>query len=463
MISREDAQKFIEQHQIKDLDKTRINKLSVLPQALKHLGMLLILKESEEPLWKRREKSKKELTQLFKDVSNDLWKGEDFQVLEAIFGEMAEYVRLAWHMQTRVAYQTDWYRRSFRSPNNPLQTLEKKINWLMALPHQLIYDFKITDYARYLGYLSGYYDKYSHLLAAAIDSGTNEGDAVFQILLDTVYDRDEIASLSRDGIKALLLSNKAEGYEAVEKLLISAQRQEGLRQTVLESLDETHPNALKKMMKLIIDHKLARFSSIVRAVDVWFGFGWESEREKTVYKVLENGWYFLENIEAIPPALDNPDNLIVFTALWAKAVDDIEQTFPLVEKLLENENVDKKVVGLYFLQQTAIHPEMQRLALPLLEHDNLKVVSLVLNNIAAIYESDYPEIFKKLEALLQRVPQKCISYEAQAFSWLSLHIKPDDVFRLMLNAIGKNNPERLIPYLQQMGRGNRESAAKNGW
>jgi hypothetical protein len=42
MISREDAQKFLEQHEIKDLDKTRIKKLSALPQASKHLGMLIL-------------------------------------------------------------------------------------------------------------------------------------------------------------------------------------------------------------------------------------------------------------------------------------------------------------------------------------------------------------------------------------------------------------------------------------
>jgi len=461
MISKEDAHKIIEQHQIKDLDKVRINKLSKLPQALKHLGML-ILEESEsedsERDWEKRERCKKELAELLKSKKNQ-WQGKDFQVLQAIFGEMAEYIRLAWHLQTKLAYQANWYRRSFRSPNNPLQTFEKKLDWLMILPNQLIYDFKIADYARYLGYFGGYYDNYSHLLAAVIDSGTAEGDAVFKILLDTIYDRDEIACVSRNGIKALLLSNKEDGYQAVEKLLISAQRQEGLRQSVLESLDETHPSALKRMMKLIIDNKLARFSSVVRAVGVWFGFGWESEREKTIYKVLENGWYFLENPETIPTALDNPDNLIVFTALWAKGVDDIEQTFPLVEKLLENKNVEKKLLGLYFLQQTSIHSEMQRLALPLLEYDNLKVASLVLTNIATISEQDYPDIFTKLEALLQRVPQKGVSYPAQAFSWLSLHIKPDDIFKLMLNVTRKNNPERIIPYIQQMGIDNRQSAA----
>jgi hypothetical protein len=473
MISKEEANKFLALHRIEYLNNIRVNKLSELSQESNRLGLLILDKAKvavldkakvavPEKSWQNTEKRKKELNQFIKDNSkkDDLWEGKYFSVLEAIFGELAEYVKLAWEMQTGLAYQNNMYRRSFRSPNNPLQTLEKKINWLMRLPSMLAYDFKITDYARYVAYIGYYYNEYSHLLAAAINSGTNEGNAVLQILLDTVYDRDEIASVSSDGIKALLLSNNTDGYEAVEKLLISAQRQEGLRQTVLECLDETHPNALKRMIKLIINHKLVRFSSVVRAVDVWFGFGWKSEREKAIYKVLENGMHFLENPETIPAALDHPDNLIVFTALWAKGVDDIGQTFPLLEKLLENKNVEKKVTGLYFLQQTRIHKEMQRLAYPLLEYDSLKVASLVLHNIAKISEPDYPDIFKKLELLLKRVPQKGISYESQAFAWLNISINPDDVFSLMLNAIEHNNPERLISYLQQMGVSNREDAAR---
>jgi len=464
MISKEEAEKFLALHRIEDLNNLRVNKLSELSPESKRLG-LLILDQAKVAIpkksWEKTEARKKELKQFIKGVSkiDDLWEGKYFPVLEAIFGELAGYVKLAWEMQTELMYQAGMYRRSFRSPNNPLQTLEKKVDWLMGLSRILAYDFKITDYARYVAYIGNFYREYSYLLAAAINSGTDEGNAVLQILLDTVYDRDEIASVSRDGIKALLLSNNTDGYEAVEKLLISAQRQEGLRQTVLECLDETHPNALKRMMKLIINHKLARFSSVVRAVDVWFGFGWESEREKAIYKVLENGRHFLENPGTIAAALDNPDNLIAFTALWAKGVADVVQTFPLVAKLLENENVDKKVTGLYFLQQTGIHKEMQRLAWPWLEYDNLKVASLVLDNLAQISEHDYPDIFQKLEILLKRVPQKGICYKSQAFAWLNISINPDDVFRLMLNAIEDNNPERLIPYIQQMGVSNRECAA----
>ncbi|HEW98946.1 MAG TPA: DUF4132 domain-containing protein [Beggiatoa sp.] len=462
MISREEAQKYLEQHRIKNLNKKRIHQLSELSEESKHLGLLILnqTKVAGSDSWEKTEKREQELKQFIKGVSDDLWDEKYFPVLEALFGELAGYVKQAWKMQTGLMYQASMYRRSFRSPNNPLLTLDKKIDWLMGLPDMLVYDFKITEYARYVAYIDRYYRQYSYLLAAAINSGTDDGNAVLQILLDTVYGRDDIASVSRDGIKALLLSNNTAGYEAVEKLLISAQRQEGLRQTVLECLDETHPNALKRMMKLIINHKLARFSSVVRAIDVWFGFGWDSEREKAIYKVLENGLQFLENPETIPAALDNPDNLIVFTALWASGVQDIEQTFPLVEKVLENQNVDKKVMGLYFLQQTDIQKERQRLAWPWLEYDNLKVASLVLQNLARISEEDYPDVFTKLELLLKRVPQKGMTYESQAFSWLNLSINRDDVFRLMLNVSKHNHPERIIPYLEEMGLSKRENAAQ---
>jgi hypothetical protein len=463
MISKEEAEKFLDAHKIKNLNKKRLNQLSQLSEESKHLGLLILnqTKISEpKQAWEKAWVRKKELKQFITDVSDDLWEEKYFPVLQALFGELAGYVKQGWKLMTGLMYESSYYRRSFRAPNNPLITLDKKIDWLMYVPDMLIYDFKITDYARYVAYINRYYRQYSYFLAGVINSETDEGQAVLQILIDTVYGRDDIASVSRDGIKALLLSNNTAGYEAVEKRLISAQRQEGLRQTVLECLDETHPTALKRMIKLIITHKLARFSSVVRAVDVWFGFCWETEREKTIYKVLENSLQFLEKPETIPAALDNPDNLIVFIALWASGVHDIEQTFPLVEKVLKNQNIDKKLTGLYFLAQTDIQEAMQRLAWPWLEFDSLKVVSLVLPNIARISEQDYPDVFPKLEALLKRVPQKAVTYESQAFSWLNVSIARDEVFDLMIDVSKHHNPERLIPYIQEMGLSNRENAAQ---
>ena len=71
---------------------------------------------------------------------------------------------------------------------------------------------------------------------------------------------------------ALLCAGREEGWERVEALLLAAQREEGLRQSILEVVDEAHPEALRRMLDLILEHGLSRFSSVARATGVWLGF-----------------------------------------------------------------------------------------------------------------------------------------------------------------------------------------------
>ena len=65
-------------------------------------------------------------------------------------------------------------------------------------------------------------------------------------------------------------------HDALGKLLIAAARQEGLRQAIVENIDHGNLDAQLKMMKLIQEHQLTRFSSVVRAVDTWMGLGYNS-------------------------------------------------------------------------------------------------------------------------------------------------------------------------------------------
>ena len=46
-------------------------------------------------------------------------------------------------------------------------------------------------------------------------------------------------------------------------MLLAAQRQEGFRQSILESIDISLPDAFRHMLKVIIDNNLVRFSSTV--------------------------------------------------------------------------------------------------------------------------------------------------------------------------------------------------------
>jgi len=104
-------------------------------------------------------------------------------------------------------------------------------------------------------------DRLGLLLAAAVDAGGPEGEKVFEILKESATNQHEIGSMGRHVTRALLVCSKPEAWEFTRKLLLAAQRQEGLRQVILEAVDEAHPTAFKRMLKLILDNNLIRFAA----------------------------------------------------------------------------------------------------------------------------------------------------------------------------------------------------------
>src|SRR5205823_2704985 len=113
-------------------------------------------------------------------------------------------------------------------------------------------------------------DQFGLLLAAAIEAGGHKGEEVFAILKESGSNEHEIGSMGRHVSRALLVCSHPDGWAFMERMLLAAQRQEGLRQVILESIDEAHPQAFRRMLHLILEHNLLRFSATVRAADVWF-------------------------------------------------------------------------------------------------------------------------------------------------------------------------------------------------
>ena len=167
----------------------------------------------------------------------------------------------------------------------------------------------------------------------------------------------------------------------IEKLLLAAQRQEGLRQTVLEALDETSIGALKYIIRVIIDNHLARFSSVVRSVDVWAGLGWESERETTVRNFLEKAYQYLNDPVAIPAAIKSENNADVYMALWAQGVYDVEETIPLLQQLYKEGNAEKRTLALLFASITGHYKIRMPFFYPALADEDLQPLACAANSI----------------------------------------------------------------------------------
>ncbi len=402
------------------------------------------------------------------------WETEDqFKLLEYFLGEeKAAYAAHAWYQIPFQMYQTGYTRRSFRSPNDPELWRRHQINFIIriiAQSYTTAYDSKYNRTHTYFDLTIVEQMRYSHLLgesnpqlfrlwSAAIDQGNAE---VFQIAEDILFNRDPEGKVTRSILKALLNSSQQKSWELVEKLTLAAQKQEGLRQTIFEALDETSIGALKYMIRVIIDHNLARFSSVVRAVDVWVGLGWESERENTVRSFLEKASYYLENEHEIPKGVYSENNADSYMALWAQGVYDVEKTLPFLNDLIRTGNAQKRTLAVLFADQTANYKIRMPVFISVLGDPELQPLGAAAASIYhtvqigandQYYNRYYPHLFDMLHTTFKRVTTKEKTFESFIFSWMKIHFERRNLLKSMVCLVGEftDRLHLVVSYVEDM-------------
>lgn len=414
-------------------------------------------------------------------IPEEGFKSEELKnLLIFFFGEeKAKFVSHAWDRIPFQMYQTGYARRSFRAPNDRDLYFVNQLNFLInTIPQvyswsyypnnkRVFYDLSVAEQIKY----NFYFQQVSlfRLWAAALDLSDEK---VFRQIEDIIFNKDEIGKVTREIIKALLNSENEKAWELVEKLLLAAQRQEGLRQTILEALDETSIGGLKYMLKVIVKNKLARFSSVVRAVDVWAGFGWESEREKTVNSFLEKASEYLENTEKIPSAVKSANNLDVYMALWAQGVYDVEKCAPFLNELYEKGNAEKRALALKFAYET----QNRKIRIPLyykaLDDSDLIVLAWALFGLKMVFQggvdkyqehSKYPDLFEKLHEIVTKIETKEKIFLGKIFAWTNITFNKTDALSLMIDLIGKDKSrlETVLQYFDEMSVNLREKLTRH--
>lgn len=387
----------------------------------------------------------------------DIWEDKNyFELLIYFFGaNSANYVKEAWSRLPFKMYQNGYDRRSFRAPNNKKYLLVTQINFLRSIistshtynyNNNIYYDLTLLEQVRYDNEIANNQNQFM-IWSAALDTGNVE---LYQLMEDIIFNKDAVGKVSRGIIKALLNSNKKECWQLVEKLLLSAQRQEGLRQTVLEALDETSVGALEYMINIIIDNKLTRFSSVIRSIDTWTGLGWEAEKETTVRNIIQFAQQFFAEPETIYQGIQSKNNNEVYMALWVQGVLDVEKTVPYLQELLEKGTIEKKCLVLKFAGETNDPYIEMPLYFKALNDDNLQVLAFALIRLEAllgantkskfyINNDDYPDFFYKLYNLSQTITTKEKLFEGKVFSWLNVKFERDSLYSSAINLIGDNS------------------------
>jgi hypothetical protein len=375
----------------------------------------------------------------------------------ALFGPLAPSVEAGWQTLKNSIYQTDFGRKAFRAPDLPAATTKLRGDWLVQIL-DVIEQFKpgtvtapwLAAWTPHLGFRVNQ-DAVGRLLAAAIDLGGSQGDEVFDILCQSVRNEHLIGAMGRHVSRALLMSSRSEGWELMEKTLLAAQRQEGLRQVIVETIDEAHPQAFRRMLRLIRENGLARFSSVVRAVDCWFGMQWEATEAKTVYSALDRVATFLDDAKARDKALAGAEPETIFLALWSIAYDDALVSIPPAAKLLKHKQPAVRFVAAMHLNNLDL-PQTEAARMTALDDEDLRVADCALSGM---HHSRYvteinPELFEPMERFFHRMPRKPVTLKPMVWPWDVRIVSQEEIAGRLALALGDRPLKALLPYLGAM-------------
>ncbi|WP_313581219.1 DUF4132 domain-containing protein [Chishuiella sp.] len=463
------------------VEKGFVAKLFSKPKLKKEVAELGLLLLGPDNYYNEISLGSSEFEKVKEHIKNNIWEDKNYyDLLIYCFGDNAHLVKYAWEKMPYKMYQSGYERRSFRAPNNENFIVLNQVNLIrhllklssyysynsgnyfynLSLEEQIIYDTQLSNNP------SQFY-----IWSAAIDTGNTK---IYQLLEDIIYNKHQEGKVSRNIIKALLNSKQQYCWELVEKLLLAAQRQEGLRQTIFESLDESSVEALQYMINVIIENKLTRFSSVLRAVDTWTGLGWLAEKEAVVKNIVSLANEYFTNPEEISKAVKSKNNNEVYMALWVQGVLDVEKTVPYLHQLLDKGSIEKKCLAIKFAIETQDPYIQMPLYYKAIINGDIQVLSFTGSAISNLLNAntkskfyidnqDYPDLFERLHELTQKIDIKEKKFEGKVFSWLDTIFKKSDLYASMFWLVGENTEklDLVLSYFEQFDLTLRENLTRN--
>ena len=450
MIKQEQAEKFLGKHEPKQLKEADLASFSTAYQQLgKYITNLIDYDES--CVFEREFASY--------SFPDKLWESKEGQALALLlFGkEIAPYVQRVWDSLLAYPYQRWWGRRPFRS-ENPADYTEVQLSKMCTLHHYYSSGVGVLPIAEQFQYVV--YNEYNveAFFALLLDE---KPDAYYELFKDIFSSEHEIGGICPVLIKAALITQDTRYRTLVEQLLLAAQLQEGLRQMILESLDETSLASLQHFIGVILEHNLTRFSSVVRAVDVWFGFGWEAPQQSVIKRTLELSQTFLSDRVAAEKSVNSKDNIERYVALWAVGVRSVQQALDLAVKAIQDPQTshEGRIVTLYFVQQTQItYTDIATYA----EAHFGEAADLdywLLQNLPK--GSPSPALFDRMQAVAKTLPKEGKHFEGVGFRWLSFTLKPQDIYRFLIGEANEAQQERLAAELSEIPVEERQNLLQN--
>jgi len=288
----------------------------------------------------------------------DIFPENIYPALEILIGEanLKNFIKIGEKI-TKTPYTMGYTRRMVRSTNYR-NYIDKLFSVLKTFVHYKFFDIDTKklllgncDFQGLEGWdlknlISSLENKY--VIANEIDNGNQE---VIDFINEALTSGSS-KNINYGTLAAIFVSENKFLVEMAGKLLLAAQRQEGLRQQICETIDEGSQENFEYMFKIIYDNDLIRFSSVKRALGVWTGLLSQNYNtpEAVGKKELEIINKLIDNPKYANELLKSDDNVEVYLALWYKASQDVKFALEAVQELLKVSKLHTKLLVAYNLE-----------------------------------------------------------------------------------------------------------------
>lgn len=313
---------------------------------------------------------------------------------------------------TRHPYPQGYARRAFRAPGHVLAAAHAQA-WLWQTWHVTReYPQPIEWFAVHAGLLNAWQ---AHGLGLLLGQAVSDGDEeVFQILRDTAGTQHPVARMGRHVPAALLSSTREDAWALAEGLLLAAQRQEGLRQVILETVDEASVDAFTRMLRVILRDDLLRFAATLRAACVWFGLNYDVTDVKTVRALLTQSLTYLEDGSVARETVTSGPAVDAYLALFVLGMRDAVHAADLARPLLTDPDAARRMAAAQYLIAADLLTDEDRRTL--LRDADLRLAVLAGNAVSRWGNSNTVFTFEEYETYALRLPDAA-RHDPLLFPW----------------------------------------------
>ncbi|MCL1914114.1 MAG: DUF4132 domain-containing protein [Eubacteriaceae bacterium] len=399
---------------------------------------------------------------------SQLWNDDFHKSIEDLFGaHEAAIIKSRCAQIIGEPYARSYYRPSYRS--------QRAGDYLYPIITAIYDSFGFHCYGVDLAEIIT--NDYSYIPGATdrIVVALNSGDSQIEALVEEAIMGEGEIKLSNIIINAVIKSGHEAQVENLGKLLLAAQRQEGLRQAILEAVDYGSKQTHAYFIKLVIDNNLARFSAVIRAFATWSGLAYGNAKPAVIDKCMKLAYEHLSDETLLAKGLASQDTLEIYIALWACACHDISAAQLAAVDILEAEDKYRRLTGWYFIKNTAHELVSHQAAISHIGTRDLEELAwicscLYTNSEATHYNwrwedekerTPYPnaifpgdketrkEQFTKLNEALEFIGNKSKAFEASVFPWTSIQLDQNHIARCMLGIAGYDLDSGMIGQLAE--------------